>query len=85
MDLHRCHVVLPNEALVSALYHREGKTFVRAYEYRGAGGKMSVEVTRGRPRLTEVDLRGHDLGASAPAFPIQPWEIKTVRLERSIE
>ena len=68
-------------AMVSAFYSRNGRTYVRAYEYRGTGGEVSL----GRARATEVDLAGRDLGALTQIFPIKPWEITTVRLERSIE
>ncbi len=72
-------------ALVSALYSRSGKTYARAYEYRGAKGKVSVDGAKGQPRLTEVDLAGHDLGALAGTFTVKPWEIKTIKLEGPIE
>ena len=77
--------VQSSDAMVSALYGRNGKTYVRAYEYRGTGGKVSLDYTLGRARMTEVDLGGHDLGASTSVFSIKPWAIKTVRLECPIE
>ncbi|MCU0913780.1 MAG: hypothetical protein MUC88_04345 [Planctomycetes bacterium] len=77
--------VQSRDALVSALYQREGKTYVRVYEYRGGGGKASLGHTPGETRLTEVDLEGRDLGVVGPALDLRPWEIKTVRLERPLE
>ena len=73
------------EAMVSALYGRKGKTYVRAYEYRGAGGNVSLDCDKSRARVTEVDLAGHDLGPTTAAFSLKPWEIKTLKLEWPIE
>jgi hypothetical protein len=77
--------VQSGEAMVSALYRCEGKTYVRTYEYRGTGGKVSLRHALGHARVTQVDLAGHALGVLTNAFPVKPWEIKTVKLERSIE
>jgi hypothetical protein len=35
--------------------------------------------------MIQVDLAGHDVGASPDVLTMKPWEIRTVRLERSIE
>ncbi|OHB64438.1 MAG: hypothetical protein A2Y77_10545 [Planctomycetes bacterium RBG_13_62_9] len=74
-----------NDAMVSALYHRQGKMCVRVYEYQGRGGNVSLEYAPGRSRMTEVDLRGHEIGVLPSVFPLKPWEIKTIRLEGSVE
>jgi hypothetical protein len=67
-------------AVVSALYSRNGKTYVRVHDYRGTAGKVTLGG-----HGTEVDLAGHDLGAATNMLSIKPWQIRTVRLEQPIE
>ncbi len=74
-----------DRAMVSALYSRDGKTYVRAYEYRGTGGQVTLDCASGRTRLTEVGLAGQERDTLPRVFPVKPWEIKTVRLEHSVE
>jgi hypothetical protein len=69
------------DAIVSALYGRGGKTYVRMYEYRGATGKVSFTCAVGEGRMTHVDLAGRDLGTSPGVLSIAPWQIKTVKFE----
>ncbi len=69
------------DAIVSALYARGAKTYVRLYEYRSRGGEASLSYTAGKVRMVQVDLGGRDLGASPDVLSIKPWQIKTVRLE----
>ena len=73
------------DAVVSALYTRDAKTYVRLYEYRGKGGEASLGFAAAKARMTQVDLRGGDLGASPNILSIHPWQIKTVKIERSVE
>ena len=73
------------DAMVSALYSRSGGTYVRMYEYRSTGGTASLGYAAGPARMIQVDLAGHDVGASPDVLTMKPWEIRTVRLERSIE
>jgi len=73
------------DAMVSALYSRDGKTYVRMYEYRGTGATASLGYAAGPARMIQIDLAGRDVGTSSNVVPIKPWEIKTVRRERSIE
>jgi len=77
--------VQSSDAMVSALFHREGKTYVRVYDYRGTGSKLSLEWAKGKAHVTEVDLAGHDLGGSTDTLSLKPWEIKTIKLGRAIE
>jgi hypothetical protein len=35
--------------------------------------------------VTEVDLAGHNRAVVPSAFPIQPREIKTMKMEHSVE
>jgi hypothetical protein len=74
-----------SDAMLSALYSRSGKTYVRVYEYRGTGGTVSLGCAAGSARMIQVDLAGRDLGTSSNIVSIKPWEIRTIRLERSIE
>jgi alpha-mannosidase len=73
------------DAMVSALYGRGGKTYVRVYEYRGRGADVSLGYTAGKARMMQVDLGGHDVGALPSAFSVKPWQIKTVKIERLVE
>jgi alpha-mannosidase len=73
------------DALVSALYEREGKTYVRLYESRGAAAPAMLRYTQGRARVTQIDLAEHEAGDLPDAFSLRPWEIKTIRVERSLE
>lgn len=77
--------VSSDDAMVSALYNRKGQTFVRVYDYRGTGGQVKLAWAGREPRVTEADLAGRDRAAATSTFPIQPWEIKTVKVEHSIE
>jgi alpha-mannosidase len=77
--------VSSSNAMVSALYNRQGKTFVRTYDYRGTGGPVTLACADRRSRVTEVDLAGHDGAAGTNTFPIKPWEIKTLKVEHSVE
>jgi alpha-mannosidase len=74
-----------DNALISALYERDGQTYVRMYEFRGSGGRAELRYTRGRASVTQIDLAGHDTGTLPETFSLKPWEIKTVRVERSTE
>jgi alpha-mannosidase len=74
-----------DNALVSALYERDGRTYVRMYEFRGAGGPATLRYTQGRARVTQVDLADHEAGELPEAFSLKPWEIKTVKVEHSTE
>jgi len=69
------------DAIVSALYGRGGKTYVRMYEYRGRAGEVSLGYAAGKARMTQVDLAGRDVGASPGVLSIKPWQIKTVKFE----
>ena len=69
------------DAMVSVLYSRSGKTYVRMYEYRGKAGEVSLGYTAGKARMTLVDLAGHELGTSPGVLSIKPWQIKTVKFE----
>ncbi len=73
--------VQSSSAMVSALYRRNGKTYVRAYEYRGTTGGVSLDKTPASARTMEIDLGGRDLGTLTGTFSIEPWQIRTIRLE----
>ena len=73
------------DTMVSALYSRSGQMYVRTYEYRGLGGQVALNYAAGPARMTEVNLGGHDLCAAPQAVILKPWEIKTIRVERSVE
>ncbi len=77
--------VSSSDAMVSALYNHNGKVHVRVHDYRGTGGMVTLDGASGRTRLTEVDLAGRERGPLSRVFPVKPWEIKTVRLEHSVE
>lgn len=77
--------VQSSDAMVSALYSRSGKTYVRVYDYRGTGGEVTLTCAADRTRANEVDLGGRDVGVLPNPFSVKPWEIKTIKLQRPIE
>jgi hypothetical protein len=77
--------VRSTDAVVSALYSRSGKTYVRVYDYRGTPGKVTLTSATGQTRASEVDLGGRDVGVVPNTFSVKPWEIKTIKLQRPIE
>jgi hypothetical protein len=77
--------VQSSNAVVSALYSRSGKTYVRAYDYQGTGGEVTLTCAMDQTRASEVDLGGRDVGGLPSTFSVKPWEIKTIKLQRPIE
>lgn len=77
------------DVLVSALYGKQGKSYVRMYEYRGRESRASLKYLLGKARLTEVDLAergGKTLSAISPAdesesLIFRPWQIRTICIE----
>jgi hypothetical protein len=77
------------DVLVSALYSKQGKSYVRMYEYRGRESRASLKYLLGKARLTEVDLAergGKTLSAISPAdesesLIFRPWQIRTICIE----
>jgi alpha-mannosidase len=74
-----------SDAILSALYRRNGKTYVRLYEYRGKTGEASLGYAAGKAAMTRVDLAGHDLGTSSSILAVKPWQIATIKIERIVE
>jgi alpha-mannosidase len=72
-----------SDVVVSALYNKGGKSYVRMYEYRGRNGRASLDYLRGRARLTEVDLAGREGEVLSGPLTFRPWQIRTVRIEPS--
>jgi len=71
--------------VVSAMYTKGGKTYVRMYESRGENGQMAFrvrtgDVLPGPVALTEVDLAGRDLGPVSSPLSFRPWQIRTFRI-----
>ncbi|HUU20419.1 MAG TPA: hypothetical protein VMW72_24940 [Sedimentisphaerales bacterium] len=73
--------VASSDVVVSALYSREGKSYVRMYEYRGCNSRASLDYLPGTARLAEVDLAGRDGEAVSGSLTFRPWQIHTVRIE----
>jgi alpha-mannosidase len=72
--------VQSSDAVVSALYRRNGMTYVRVHDYRGVESKVTLGFAMDPPHVTEVDLAGRDLGDLTSMVSVKPWEIKTLRL-----
>ncbi len=73
--------VASSDVVVSALYSKEGKSYVRMYEYRGRNSHASLDYLPRRARLTEVDLAGREGESLSGLLTFQPWQIRTVRIE----
>ncbi len=73
------------DAIVSALYHRNGKTYVRLYEYRGRAGELSLGYTAGKAAMTQVDLAGRDIGTAPSILSVKPWQVTTVKIDSPVE
>ena len=69
------------DAIVSALYNRDGKTYVRMYEYRGRAGEVSLGYAAGKVAMTQVDLAGRDLGTSPSVLTVKPWQVTTIKIK----
>jgi alpha-mannosidase len=73
--------VTSSDVVVSALYSKEGKSYVRMYEYGGRDSRASLDYLLGKARLTEVDLAGREGEALSGLLTFRPWQIRTVRIE----
>ena len=68
-----------SNVLVSAYYVKNGKTYLRGYEFAGADGAVSVAGHR----LWACDLLEQETGECFDeTAPISGWQIRTFRLER---
>jgi len=70
----------PN-VVVSALYSKQGKSYVRMYEYQGQQGRALLKYMLGKARLAEVDLAERESKAVSESLVFRPWQIRTVRIE----
>ena len=73
--------IASSDVVVSALYNKEGKNYVRMYEYRGHDSRASLNYLQGKARLTEVDLAGREGEALSGSLTFRPWQIRTVWIE----
>jgi len=65
-------------AVVSALYPRNGATYLRLYERHGK--PTAVRLRGSISTFTEVDLEGRPQGAVSSTLTLAPWQIRTVRI-----
>lgn len=69
------------QAVVSALYNKGEDIFIRLYDDKGKRRKVSLQYRMGQADMTEVDLNGRRLRTLSGQLDIEPWQIKTVRIE----
>ncbi len=75
--------------LVSALYSKQGKSYVRMYEYQGRESRASLKYLPGKARLTEVNLAEgpgfagtqRDSRTVSESLVFRPWQIRTIGIE----
>ena len=70
------------DALVSAMYTKGGKAYVRLFEYQGKHCRAALEYTTEPADLVEVDLAGRAQHAVSSPIHFRPWQIRTIRLKR---
>jgi len=73
--------VTSTNVVVSALYCKEGKSYLRMYEYQGRNSNVPVDYLPGRTRLTKVDFAGRGGETVSGPLNFRPWQIQTVRIE----
>jgi alpha-mannosidase len=64
--------------ILSALYPRSGKLYVRFYEYNGSNADFRIQLDSRISKLIEVDLMENELKNTTTGF--RPWEIKTYNM-----
>ena len=69
------------DAIVTALYTTGGRTYARLFDYQGRAAQVAVRYLKGRARLVEVDLAGHEKGTVTLPLALRPWQFRTVRIE----
>jgi hypothetical protein len=70
-----------SDVVVSALYNKEGKSYVRMYKHQGRDSRALLRYLSGKARLTEVDLAGRESEVVSGSLTFRPWQIRTVRIE----
>jgi alpha-mannosidase len=69
------------QAILSALYTRQGTTYARFYECAGESADVVIHWMGQPTRLTEVDLRRRVLSGLGGQLTLGPWQVRTVALE----
>jgi alpha-mannosidase len=69
------------DAIVTALYTAEGKTYGRLFACQGRAAQVDVRYLKGRARMVEVDLAGNEKQAVTSPLSLRPWQFRTVRVE----
>jgi hypothetical protein len=77
-DQYRPVNVEAGSALVTALYVRDGKTFLRLFAHQGRSA--AVRINEAGAGLVEVDLRNRAKGPLENPVALSPWQIRTVSL-----
>jgi alpha-mannosidase len=68
-------------AIVSALYTRGGKPYLRMYEHRGLPDSVVLGYKGRQSKFTETDLRDNAIGPANSPLRFAPWQIRTFRLD----
>jgi alpha-mannosidase len=72
--------VQSSDVLVSAMFSKKGRIYLRLYEHRGKESQTSLDYTMGKARWRDVDLAGRELGRLSNPLLWRPWQIRTVCL-----
>ncbi len=67
--------------VVSALYTRGARPYLRMYEHRGLPDSAALGYQSRPGKFTETDLRGNPIGAANSPLRFAPWQIRTLRLD----
>jgi alpha-mannosidase len=67
--------------VVSALYTRGARPYLRMYEHRGLPDSAALGYQSRQGKFTETDLRGNPIGAANSPLRFAPWQIRTLRLD----
>jgi hypothetical protein len=68
------------EVALSALYTKDGKTYVRFCEFGGERGSVALDWMGKPAALTAVDYREREQGGLGHRMLLRPWQVQTAML-----
>jgi len=69
-----------NTTIATALFERNGRLYVRLWEWAGQADSVTLRFGDGKTPLMECSHALKQVGAIKPSFPMRAWEVKTVEL-----
>jgi alpha-mannosidase len=73
-------IISSKDMVLSALYTRDGKPYIRFYESKGLKGELKIDYKPGPYVFTEVNLEGNESGNTESPLFFSPWQIRTLKL-----